>query len=131
MQNLFIKPTEDTPKIELNIDENIFRIVGKSLPENASDFYISVTDWLTEYNKNPRNKSLVFDFRIDYFNTSSAKEITKILLLLQEINKQAKVKIRWFYFKEDIDLKKSGELFNRLIKLDFEIIPYNEGEAQY
>lgn len=129
MQNLFIEHTEDTPKIEFNIDENVFKIEGRSLPENASDFYISVIDWLAEYNKSPRNKSLVFDFRIDYFNTSSAKEITKILLILQDVNRQVKVKIRWFYFKEDIDLKKSGELFNRLIKLDFEIIPYADGDV--
>lgn len=126
MQNLFVEHTEDTPKIEFNIEENIFQIVGKSLPENASDFYIPVIHWLTYYKKNPQKKSFIFDFRIDYFNTSSAKEITKILLLLQDINKQIKVKIRWFYFKEDIDLKESGELFNRLIKLDFEMIPYEE-----
>lgn len=126
MQNLFVEHTEDTPKIEFNIEENIFQIVGKSLPENASDFYIPVIHWLTDYKKNPQKKSFIFDFRIDYFNTSSAKEITKILLLLQDINKQIKVKIRWFYFKEDIDLKESGELFNRLIKLDFEMIPYEE-----
>ena len=68
------------------------------------------------------NELTVFTFKLDYFNTSSAKQITKILLLLEKIAKKGEVQINWNYQKEDIDMKSSGNRFSKLLELNFELI---------
>lgn len=126
MESLIIKNTDDTPYVELNHNEKVFIIKGKSLPEEAVNFYTPINKWLTDYKKYNKKKSdIVFDFRLDYFNTSSAKQITKILLILQDLDENNSVKIRWFYFKDDDDMQSSGLRFSRLIKLNFELISFD------
>lgn len=121
MNTLIIEPTEDTPKVVLDSDNNIFLISNRSLPENAIIFYKPIFNWLENYMNNV-NESTVFTFKLDYFNTSSAKQIIKILLLLEKIAKKGKVQIKWHYQKEDIDMKSSGNRFSKLLELDFELI---------
>ena len=121
MEKLFIDHTEDTPRVELNQEENIYEISGKSLPENAVAFYLPIITWLKEYNKN-HSEAIIFDIRLDYFNTASAKQITKLLLVLQDLSENIDIKVRWFYLEEDTDILSSGLRFSRLIKVKIELI---------
>ena len=123
MNDLIIEATEETPKIFFKKDENIFIISERSLPENAVEFYIPVFEWLEQYKTCPNIETIV-DFKLDYFNTASAKQITKLLLLLEGIAKTNKVKIRWFYKKEDLDMRSSGLRYDKLINMKFELIEY-------
>ncbi len=121
MEKFFIDHTEDTPRVELNQEENIYEISGKSLPENAIAFYLPIITWLKEYNRN-HSESIIFDIRLDYFNTASAKQITKLLLVLQDLSETIDIKVRWFYLEEDTDILSSGLRFSRLIKVKIELI---------
>ena len=123
MDALIIESTEDTPKVILNPEENNFLLSERSLPENAIDFYKPIFDWLNNY-KNEPNKLTIFTFKLDYFNTASAKQITKILLLLEEMAKSNNIKVDWYYQKEDLDMKSSGARFSKLIKVKIELIEY-------
>ncbi len=125
MEKLFIDHTEDTPRVELNQEENIFEISGKSLPENAVAFYLPIINWLKQYDKE-YNAAITFDIRLDYFNTASAKQITKLLLVLQDLSESIDLKVRWFYLEEDTDILSSGLRFSRLIKIKIELIPYQD-----
>ena len=120
MNNLIIEATEETPKIHLKKDTNEFVISERSLPENAVEFYTPVFEWIEEYQKNP-NKETIFDFKLDYFNTASAKQITKLLLMLEGLQRLNKVKIRWFFKKGDLDIKSSGLRYDKLLDIEFEI----------
>lgn len=120
MEPLILEATEDTPKVVLDTEEN-FSISGRSLPENAIGFYQPVFEWLEKYIENPGNKTVI-DFKLEYFNTASAKQIAKILLFLEKLSKRQEVLVRWFYQAEDIDMLSSGQRFDKLIEVNFEII---------
>ena len=123
MDPLYIEATEDTPEINFNPEENIFSVSDRSLPENAVEFYMPVFQWLEEYSKNPKEKTY-FDFKLDYFNTASAKQITKILLFLEKMSEKHNVEIRWFYRKEDIDMQSSGSRYAKLINVPFKLVEF-------
>ena len=74
--------------------------------------------------KNEPNELTQFTFKLDYFNTASAKQITKILLLLEELAKKNIVNVKWYYQKDDLDMKSSGDRFAKLIKVDIELLEY-------
>lgn len=123
MDALIIESTEDTPLVILNPKEDNFLLSERSLPENAIDFYKPIFDWLNKYKENPINKT-EFTFKLDYFNTASAKQITKILLLLEEMAKSNTVKVNWYYQNEDLDMKSSGARFAKLIKVNINLMEY-------
>lgn len=123
MEPLIIQPTKDTPKIELIPAEGKFYITERSLPENAIEFYEPVIEWLDEYSKKP-NDETVFDFKLEYFNTASSKQIIKIILVLEKLAVNNNVKIRWHYRKIDEDMESLGQRYARLIKVEFELIEY-------
>jgi len=122
MEKLFIKESEDSPKIEFDSENKVFEISGRSLPENAIGFYEPLLQWLDQYSTNPVDVTIV-NFKLEYFNTSSAKQLAKILLLLEKMSvKGHKVVINWHYQKEDTDMYASGNRFSKLISLNFSFI---------
>jgi hypothetical protein len=123
MEKLFIDHTEDTPKIHFDVQDGIYLIEGRSLPENAVAFYLPIIDWLKNYELT-QNKDFTFDFKLDYFNTASAKQITKVLIQLQQMAEKMNLKVNWHYYKEDADIMASGMRFAKLIKANIELIPF-------
>ena len=120
MENLIIEKTSDTPSVYLDSSEKI-EISERSLPENAIDFYSPIIDWFNEYAKNP-NKETIVNFKLEYFNTSSAKQIAKILLILQKLAENSNVLIKWYYSANDSDMHSSGIRYSKLVKVNFEFI---------
>lgn len=121
MDKFYIEATEDTPKVELDPASNIFCISERSLPENSIEFYQPIQDWINEYSKNPNQKTTI-EFKLEYFNTSSAKQIAKILLQLEKLSKESNVLIKWYYNKDDRDIQSSGIRYSKLINVPFELI---------
>lgn len=121
--SLQIEPTEDTPKIVFLPETGLFELSEKSLPEDAVEFYQPIINWLNEYSKKPNEKT-VFNFKFDYFNTASAKQIFNLLLVLESISKNNNVLINWYYKKGDEDLLATGNRFARLITAKMEMIEF-------
>lgn len=122
-ETLLIESTEDTPKVIFDVEKKLFEISARSLPENAIGFYEIVLKWLNDYSNTPLDLT-VFDFKLEYFNTASAKQLAKILLILENLTKKSKVVINWHYKKEDADMLASGTRFSKLIDLNFNLIEY-------
>ena len=121
MKELIIKASEDSPRIELIASENIFHISERSFPENATEFYKPIIDWFNEYKTSP-NSTTILEVKLEYFNTSSSKQLAKILLILEKISKTSSVLIKWFFAENDIDILSSGKRYAKLIDLKFEFI---------
>ena len=121
MEALKIKATEDSPEIIFDPSTNEFQISKRSLPEDATGFYMPVIEWLDKY-KSEANEHTHVIFKLEYFNTSSAKQIYKILCLLEEVAKQKKVTVSWYFQKEDKDMKAAGERFAKLVVLKVELV---------
>lgn len=123
MEKLYIEHTEDTPKIHFDIEANEYLIEGRSLPENAVAFYIPVIDWLKAYEQS-QQQGFTINFKLDYFNTASAKQITKVLIQIQQMSDKLDITVNWHYYKEDADIMASGMRFAKLIKAKIILIPY-------
>lgn len=125
MEALLIKATNDTPKIIFDGENDIFEISGKSLPENAIEFYEPVFNWLEIYTQNPKPVT-VFNFQFEYFNTASSKQIIQILTFIGILSKKASVSVNWHYRDIDEDMLAIGQEYSSLVKLPFEFAEYNE-----
>lgn len=116
-----IKATEDTPGITLHKASGFISISGKSLPEDSATFYQPVIEWLSVYIQNAASNTSA-EFKLEYFNTSSSKQIFKIISLLKELSKTNSVAIKWYFDKGDKDMQLSGERFSKLCQMPIETI---------
>jgi len=116
-----IKATEDTPGITLHKASGLISISGKSLPEDSATFYQPVIEWLSVYIQNAASNTSA-EFKLEYFNTSSSKQIFKIISLLKELSKTNSVAIKWYFDKGDKDMQLSGERFSKLCQMPIETI---------
>jgi hypothetical protein len=120
MEIINLEGTEDTPKIVLDKQNGIFEISGRSLPEDAADFYQPILDWLDKY-RDSANPNTSFNFKLEYFNTASSKLILDVLSKLEEI---AGTSIVWYYHEDDEDMEEAGEEFSELVDVPFEFKAY-------
>jgi hypothetical protein len=121
MEKLELANTEDTPYLVLDKDNNKFEISGRSLPEDAFGFYAPIHEWLEAYVEDP-NSSTELIMNLDYFNSSSARNIVEMLFILEKITESGnEVKVIWLYKEEDDVMKGRGEEIESVVELPFEI----------
>lgn len=124
MNSIKLEAKEDTPKIILDPENEIFEFSGRSLPEDATVFYEPIIDWLKQYAKKP-NKITEFHFKLNYFNTASSKLLLDILMIMEEIHQAgANISIKWFFEEEDEDMEEAGGEYAELVEVPFELISY-------
>jgi hypothetical protein len=126
MKALNIEPSEFSPKITFDADNNKFEVEGVSRPENPTEFYQPVIDWLDAYVENPNDATTV-NFRFDYFNTSSLKFFLIILSKFKDVEEAGKeVNINWHYDEEDDEMLEVGENLEELSELEFKYLEIEE-----
>ncbi len=124
MEALDIKATNDTPRVILDPQNNIFEISGRSLPEDVVIFYQPILEWLEEYQSHP-NENTEFVFKYIYFNTATSKLIQDILLMLESLHETGnKMKVLWYYERDDEDMYDQGLEFKENVDIPFDIIAY-------
>ena len=122
MAPLVIEPKDDvTPGVMLDGQKAIFEIKGWSHPEDAIDFYTPVFDWLKKYSQTP-SSGTNFHFKLQYFNTASARQILRIISIMEEISKKSKAKIYWHHDTEDTDMLASGKRFSKMSTVPFTFV---------
>ena len=135
MEALIIEKTEFTPQVILDSKSFKFEISGESRPENTGKFYEPIIKWLEQYesilfwqkNNFAKQTRTIFEFRLEYFNSTSAKYIMDVLNVLNKFhNSGFDIQVKWFYDELDTDMKESGEEFAMLVKVPFEFTPVAE-----
>jgi SiaC family regulatory phosphoprotein len=117
MEAIYTKPSFKTPEIKFNPEDNQFFIKGRSLPEDAREYYEPYKKWLTEYFSEPKADS-DFVFELNYFNTSSSKMVLDILYILRNaFNNGTKLNIIWRYEQEDEEMQEAGQDYEAIIKI--------------
>ncbi|HAF27846.1 MAG TPA: nuclear pore complex subunit [Bacteroidales bacterium] len=128
MTELLIEGTSSTPNIYFDKNSGKFEIKGKSFPEESRIFFAPVFEWLNEYSKNP-NEETLFEFKMEYFNSSSSLIILEILNVLDSINKAGKkVSVSWSHLQIDDDMLEAGEEYSELVSLPFEYHALEEAD---
>ena len=118
MKLLKLDATEDTPFVFFDAQNGIFDISKRSLPENAIVFYEQLLIFINEYKSLPALETKV-NFHFDYLNTSSIKQIMKVILLFDQLATSTKVFVTWCYDVGDTDMFQTGQRFEKLTSLSF------------
>lgn len=116
MDALNVAGTDETPTIVLDKKGETYQIAGRSIPINAAEFYGPVIDWVRRYAQEP-NRTTHMTFRLEYFNTASAKQILDLLYALEKIPGAS---VDWYFDEEDEDMEEAGQEFAALVKIPFE-----------
>lgn len=122
IDKLHVAATEDTPEITLDQENNIFEISGRSLPENVNNLYSPVFQWFKDYFNSPLQET-IFSIKLEYFNSATAKAIVELLLLFEGyFEKGCKLKVTWYFKKNDFTMQKKGKDLLSILKIPNEII---------
>ena len=104
---LHISGTSDTPLINFDSENGKLIMRGSSLPENITEFYNPVFDWLNDYIKNPHPNTIV-EFSFNYLNTSSSNCVLRIIETLASVKDICNLEINWYYKPNDYDIRDLG-----------------------
>ncbi|MBS0011883.1 MAG: DUF1987 domain-containing protein [Bacteroidales bacterium] len=135
MQKLYIPASDVTPEILFSPEEKIFRIKGISRPENVREIYEPVVKWLSGYSSILSNDRTLYDednpfmlhFDLDYFNSSTAKFIYDIIMIIKLIRGGGTpTAIAWYYHPDDTDCLEAGEDMAEMAEMDFVYIKKQE-----
>lgn len=119
---LILKGSEDTPEINFDRGENVFRISGRSYPEDAREFFKPVVQWLQSYSDSP-NPSTELEVDLEYVNSGSVKEVFKILYLIEDIMEGgAEARVKWCYRGGDELMQQKGIEFQKFLEVPVELI---------
>ncbi len=122
MQSFVREAKKTTPYVQINYETGHMEMKGVSHPENVFTFYNPIYDAIRDFAKEPLQE-LVFDFSLEYFNTSSARCIFVILKEIKNLGRGGKkLTINWHYEEEDDDMLETGEDFQELIEIHFNFI---------
>jgi hypothetical protein len=120
MKALTIDGTDETPRVLLDRENQVFEISGRSLPEDSADFFNPILEWVRGYKTNPAD-STHFVLRLDYLNTASSKFIQDILTELEGVRN---ARITWYYLEDDESMEEIGKEFAELVDVPFEFKVY-------
>lgn len=126
MISLKIDKTKDTPAVVFDIENNSFSIKGRSLPENALEFYKPIYDWIVEYSETNKDKGILLNLDLEYMNSSSIKLIFHILNKIDvhysETNAKNETGINWGYRKNDELTKLKGREYKAYFTLPIKLV---------
>ena len=123
LNDLHIVPTEDTPEVLFDSVHSIFRMSGRSLPENAYNFYKPLLEWIKRYVDGNPNTVTKFEFELDYFNSSSGRFMFEMLTLIEENAHSIELyEILWKAHADDELMIEKGEELRSLLNLRFNLI---------
>src|SRR5688572_5299868 len=98
MENFILDGTPKSPRVDFNAQTGVLLLSGRSIPENAREFYRPMIEWIERYSADSK-KATVFDICLEYFNTSSSKAIFDLFKTAESIHTSGKssVVVKWKY----------------------------------
>ena len=125
MEDLFIEATTTTPKIHFSPNKNLFEISGSSRPEDVRIFYGPILKELEQFRAeiaekkyDYSDKPFVFNFKFNYFNSSSAKFILDLLIEVNNFYTDGvNIQVNWFFEDGDDDMKEVGEELTEMLDI--------------
>lgn len=113
------------PTIDFNPDLSVLEISGESYHEYTIEFYEPVFKWLRDF-LSTNGRTLTFNFRMTYFNTSTSRRFLEIFDLLEEYQngQNGNVTVNWYFQVDDVDMEESGEEYAEDVQLKFNLVEY-------
>lgn len=125
LPHVVVESGDKTPYVELDRSRGLLRFEGRSIPENAQQFYRLILSWIEHYLQNPQPETTLH-LNLEYFNTSSSKILLDIMMRLKKLSDRGiQTRVVWMYHEEDEEMHEAGDDYASLIEVPFEIIPYH------
>ena len=121
LEKLHIAQTDETPEVFLTVGAEMCFITGRSLPENAFDFYDPILKWIKTY-VSQSNKPFLLQLRFEYFNSSSGRYLFELLNLLEQSKYKGNYRVICVTDKDDELMIDKGEELRSLCDLKFEMV---------
>ena len=123
METLSINATDETPFVELNAENKVFKITGRSLPEDARAFYQPISKWFNQYFEEAQSP-VNLEIYLDYFNSSSTKQLVEIIIDLESLKtKKVEVNIVRMYDEDDELMETRGKEIESIVEIPFIFSP--------
>ena len=119
MDDLVIPKTDAGPDIVLDASGNV-RISGRSILADASTYFQPALDWVDTFQQT-RKQALKVEIFLVYFNSSTAKQLLRLLMMVDEADLGSAVV--WKYPENHDILKERGEELADMLDLPFEYQP--------
>jgi predicted ATP-grasp superfamily ATP-dependent carboligase len=115
--------TKTTPYILIDEEKGYMRFEGESYLEDIVGFFSEINAWLESYLTSDF-AGLTFDSALEYFNSSTTKQVYNMLRLMDTYASGKKVIVNWIVADEDDDmLIECGEDFQEEMEnLEFNLV---------
>ncbi len=115
-----IEGTKVTPYI--SILDGIFEIKGRSIPEDAFDFYAPMVHEVQDYLEHPKS-STELRFHLEYINSGSKKYLTNILARFNDFYLEGnEIVIYWYFDHDDESMQELAIDLRSMVQIPFHII---------
>ena len=122
MDNISIAATERSPEVAFDFAQHQLKLKGESYPEDVAAFYGPLVAALDGWLNSLANSVVNFDIELVYFNSSSAKALMNILMMLEKAGAAGNtVVINWRFSADDDTMQEFGEDFAE----DLENVTFN------
>ena len=128
MRKLIIDQTSNSPRVVLDPEKRVFEISGESRPPDVDTFYGEIINWMDDYSRYLQvsqevKDPVIFNFDLDYFNSSSAKYILDFCKQIADVRSKGQdISVRWHHEAEDMDMLQVGKEMSRMAKFPFEYV---------
>jgi hypothetical protein len=109
MATFSIEATERSPRVLIDPPSGCIEFEGESYPENVVDFFGPVLRELRAFLRDAQSMGIEVNFKLNYFNSSSAKVIFNIIDMLDRAATMNQVHIRWYADEDDDVMLEFGE----------------------
>ena len=126
MENIAIPAAKNKPEVLYLPESKTLELKGRSIPENAEEFYQQIKDWIAANREAISSGGISLNVHLEYFNTSSYKCLLDLFKNFDAINTAGNIVINWYYDADDEDMLEAGEDLLSYVKLQRNLIEVEE-----
>jgi len=94
------KKTKTTPYVLIDEEKNYMKLEGEAYLEDIVAFFKEINDWLKDYFTSDFSE-FTFDCAMEYFNSSTTKQLYNMLRLMDKHAIGKNVVVNWLISDED------------------------------
>jgi hypothetical protein len=122
MDKLFVEASQYLPLVDFSAEGSL-KLEGRSIPEDATKIFNPLIDYVDQIS----TSKVVFDIKLDYFNTATSKKILELLKHLDANRKVKDIQVNWYFEEGDEDSVETAEIYEEFLhRTDFRYKEYAE-----
>lgn len=108
MEPIYIKDTKRTPEVSFDNEKKELQLRGRSIPDNAYDFYKPLFEWIKTYSAN-KPQETNFHINLEYCNTASSKCVVEMLKSFKYLNSKNILNLHLYFHEEEEEAQSDFE----------------------